>query len=384
MAARGYWIWGAIVLAVLATFLYSAAVKFLGPIYHVGAARASGVVAPRVISVRRTDAGTESITVQAQPGVELFATLVPCAAPVCRTIFVLHGGPAKPTVTWDLVERAVPAAAAVRWVYLHQRGSGNSSRPVSSVGTELGMMEKMSYVEGALGLAAQIGDIERWRLHFGLDRVDIVGHSFGGFVGTLYAAEFPQRVRSLTLVAPAGVLAMPPADGGLFGQIERRLRDNFGDEDAAEFVAIVGLITDFPALLKASEADVAETMDKLGPYYVKAAALEDAVAQRLMSGPPTGGFASVATFLSLGVWGALGPSIRKAIHTSGATFPVQVVHAESDMQPEAVSREYLDLFPKAAAQFVVLPGSHHFPMFDAALAPSLADVVVAFMPHDHV
>lgn len=39
----------------------------------------------------------------------------------------------------------------------------------------------------------------------GLEKFDLVGHSFGGMVAAEYAAAFPERVRSLVLIAPLGL-----------------------------------------------------------------------------------------------------------------------------------------------------------------------------------
>jgi pimeloyl-ACP methyl ester carboxylesterase len=56
----------------------------------------------------------------------------------------------------------------------------------------------------------------------GLDRVAVVGHSFGGMNAAEFAAHFPGRVSSLTLIAPVGlwndaypvfdIFATPPAE----------------------------------------------------------------------------------------------------------------------------------------------------------------------------
>ncbi|MCZ2849874.1 alpha/beta fold hydrolase [Modestobacter sp. VKM Ac-2978] len=40
---------------------------------------------------------------------------------------------------------------------------------------------------------------------FGLERVHLVGHSFGGWIAAEFASFFPERLRSLQLVAPAGL-----------------------------------------------------------------------------------------------------------------------------------------------------------------------------------
>ncbi|MFI6489027.1 alpha/beta fold hydrolase [Streptomyces sp. NPDC050564] len=46
----------------------------------------------------------------------------------------------------------------------------------------------------------QVGDVEALRAHLGLERVDLLAHSAGGDLALLYAAGYPRRVRSLTLV----------------------------------------------------------------------------------------------------------------------------------------------------------------------------------------
>ncbi|MER6996681.1 alpha/beta hydrolase [Streptomyces sp. NPDC000410] len=48
-----------------------------------------------------------------------------------------------------------------------------------------------------------VGDVEALRAHLGLDRADLLGHSAGGSLAVLYAAAYPARVRSLTLVTPS-------------------------------------------------------------------------------------------------------------------------------------------------------------------------------------
>ncbi|MFJ9576668.1 alpha/beta fold hydrolase [Streptomyces sp. NPDC101191] len=50
----------------------------------------------------------------------------------------------------------------------------------------------------------QVADVEAFRAHLGLDRADLLGHSAGADLATLYAAAHPERIRSLVLVAPGG------------------------------------------------------------------------------------------------------------------------------------------------------------------------------------
>jgi pimeloyl-ACP methyl ester carboxylesterase len=49
----------------------------------------------------------------------------------------------------------------------------------------------------------QAEDLEALRVHLGLDRMDLLGHSASGDLAALYAATYPGRLRSLVLVTPS-------------------------------------------------------------------------------------------------------------------------------------------------------------------------------------
>ena len=46
----------------------------------------------------------------------------------------------------------------------------------------------------------------------GSERFDLVAHSMGAYYGGHYAMRYPERVRRLALVSPAGLGAHPPAE----------------------------------------------------------------------------------------------------------------------------------------------------------------------------
>ena len=52
-------------------------------------------------------------------------------------------------------------------------------------------------------LRDQIEDLEALRAHIGADRVDLLGHSWGGFLAMAYAARYPQHVQHLLIVDSA-------------------------------------------------------------------------------------------------------------------------------------------------------------------------------------
>ena len=81
---------------------------------------------------------------------------------------------------------------------LHLRGTGRSERPA----------DHHSYRADRM-----VADIEALREHLGHERIDLAAHSAGGTLALLYAAEHPDRIRSLTLITPSlRPLGLGPTD----------------------------------------------------------------------------------------------------------------------------------------------------------------------------
>jgi pimeloyl-ACP methyl ester carboxylesterase len=71
-------------------------------------------------------------------------------------------------------------------VMVNPRGTGGSDRPADP---------------GAYRIEDYVSDVEELRRHLGLERLLLLGHSHGGVVAQLYAAEYPGRVRRLVLAS---------------------------------------------------------------------------------------------------------------------------------------------------------------------------------------
>lgn len=106
-----------------------------------------------------------------------------------RTVVFLHGGPGL-GIGDGGSEMAVPARDRVLLMY-DQRGSGRSQ-----VVTDPRL----------LSVDHQVRDLESFRQHFGLERMTLIGLSWGAGLATLYTAAHPDRVERLLLLSP-----MPPA-----------------------------------------------------------------------------------------------------------------------------------------------------------------------------
>lgn len=124
-------------------------------------------------------------------GSRLTVVRLPARAPVRRTpVVVLHGGPGVP----DLASNArafAPLTGLGADVYLYaQLGTDASSR----------LTDPRGY-----GRDRDVADLEALRVRLGLDRMALLGHSYGGTLAAAYLAAHPERVDRLVLVSPGGL-----------------------------------------------------------------------------------------------------------------------------------------------------------------------------------
>jgi proline iminopeptidase len=123
-------------------------------------------------------------------------------------VAVLHGGPGA---SFDYLLPGFDALATGRTlVYYDQRGGGRSPVPR----------------EEPVGWADHVADLDALREQWGIERLTILGYSWGGLLAQLYALEHPQRVERLALVCPA------PSWRAARDEFERR----FGERNLAPHV----------------------------------------------------------------------------------------------------------------------------------------------------
>ena len=204
-----------------------------------------------------------------------------------------------------------------------------------------------------------VEDVESLRVHLGLDQMDLLAHSAGAVLATLYAAAYPQNLSRLILVTPG--LAAVDVEG-----TEEQLRAALARRADEPW---------YPAALAALERMFAGDMSMEAfvgsrPFYY---ARWDEVAQA----HATAGMSQRHQAAREGYFAGVTidpPATRAAL--AKLTAPVLLYAGEQDpMVPPAAVREAAPLFNDATV--VVQPGAAHFPWVDdpaafaAAISPFL-------------
>lgn len=100
-------------------------------------------------------------------------------------LVIVNGGPGFDHTYLHISAAWDPLAKNRRIIFYDQRGVGRSS-PLKS--------------GQSCTLADQIDDLEALRSHLGLERIDLLGHSWGGYLSMAYAARHTERIAHLILV----------------------------------------------------------------------------------------------------------------------------------------------------------------------------------------
>ena len=124
------------------------------------------------------------MSVIAVDGCDLFVTEVGAGPPA----LVMHGGLGLDHTY--LTPGLDPLGSQRTLHYYDHRGNGRSGRPPLD----------------SISLAQLAADADSLRESIGVDRITVIGHSYGGFVALEYAVTFPERIDKLVLLdtAPTG------------------------------------------------------------------------------------------------------------------------------------------------------------------------------------
>lgn len=125
--------------------------------------------------------GMNGETVETDDGVRLWAARTGPGTP----LVLCHGGPGLWDMFGDVAALLADVTPVVRW---DQRGCGRSE-PCAGPWTS----------------ARFVADLDAVRRHFGLERMALLGHSWGAQLALSYALAHPERVSTLVYVSGTGI-----------------------------------------------------------------------------------------------------------------------------------------------------------------------------------
>ncbi|MEU6145736.1 alpha/beta hydrolase [Streptomyces sp. NPDC047081] len=121
-------------------------------------------------------------------------------------LVLCHGGPGLWDMFGDVAELLADVTPVVRW---DQRGCGRSERCAGPWTTE-----------------RFVADLDAVRRHFGVERMALLGHSWGAQLALSYALARPERVRVLLYVAGTGIGPVTEWHGGFEANLLARLGED--------------------------------------------------------------------------------------------------------------------------------------------------------------
>lgn len=259
-------------------------------------------------------------------GVRLFYKIVGQGA---TTLVVVHGGPGN---TMDsILPDFKPLAEHFRIIYYDQRGCGRSTLVLE---------------ENRLTIARHVKDLEAIRLHFNLDKLDMIGNSWGGLLASYYAVQYPDNINRLVLLSPVSPsIRLLQASVGF---IQQRIPES--RRSRLQLLSI-------PAMwIKSNDPreTCREFFDIIKPVY-----FPDMTRAQLMKGELCGGPVQAVRLQKLvneRTWQALGDwNILPALDVVRA--PVLVIHGSNDMIPVKSSVTWSETFPNS--RLLIIKDSGH-------------------------
>lgn len=259
-------------------------------------------------------------------GAELYYRTIGVGEPVV----VVHGGPGMEHSY--LLPWLEPLGQTYRLILYDQRALGRST----------GELDPTS-----ISMDRFIADLDAVRELAGVERMNLLAHSWGGLLATMYALEHPERVRALILVSP-----VEPGQRYARETQERQQARRSPDDDAA-IDSLAGsegfargdretLSRLFHHVFRGTFADPGRA-DSLRLDFTRRTARQGRDVAALLMGP----------LANLDLWDAL----------AGLTVPVLIVHGDRDPIPVAMAQEMADRLPDARLE--VLTDAGHFPFIES-------------------
>ncbi|MEJ2086168.1 MAG: alpha/beta fold hydrolase, partial [Acidobacteriota bacterium] len=216
-------------------------------------------------------------------------------------------------------------------ILFDQRGTGLSSGPVDS---ESITMENF------------IQDIEGIRTAFGIEKMNLFGHSWGGMLAMHYALRYPENLKSL-------ILASTAASFSSFGDMRKAIVEARSPADSAALREI--------ADSEAFQQRDAETVERFWRIYFKVYFADPTLALDLDLAFTENTLRYSDAVASLILQSAGEFDLHEALTT--LTVPTLVLHGDADPMPLAYAERIHQSIPDS--RLVVLERSGHWVFVDA-------------------
>lgn len=249
------------------------------------------------------------------------------------TLVVLHGGPGLSSAYFGPDLDILGGAHTL--IFYDQRGAGRSTVLADSA---------------RLRLADHLRDLDVVRRHFGLERMTLLGHSWGAGLAAFYAREHAGRTARLILVDPMPARATPH-----MAQFGRQLRAWMDSATAARVAAI--------GTARRTAADPVQACRDYWGIFIRGY-MSDPHDQSLPSrmrgdvcdAPPEA--IRNAGLVGASVLGPFGDWDWRS-YFAEVRVPVLVIQGRQDPIPQESALEWQQAFPNATMVFIERAG--HFP-----------------------
>ena len=274
--------------------------------------------------------------VTAPDGVRLFYKTVGSGP---ETLVAVHGGPGNSLTS--ILADLEPLAKNRRVIYYDQRGNGRS--------------DLMNDDDENLSIKKHIQDLEAVRVHFKLDKMTLLGNSWGGLLIGYYAAAHPDRVERLIFHSPA-----PPTRvllSEMDAEVQRRLKRQYSDEQLKR----LAVLARWQTWLKASDprAVCNEMYTMVLSVYVFNIESMKLIKGDVCSGPEES--VRRQRFVTAQIWQSLGDfNLLPSLGVVKA--PALVIHGTADVIPLKASEAWARAMPNA--RLFVIEKSGHMPQFE--------------------
>lgn len=273
--------------------------------------------------------------IRTSDGVRLFYKVVGSGSDV---LVAVHGGPGNSLTSIE--PDLAPLAKNRTVIYYDQRGGGRSD---------------LIKDEKKLSINKHIEDLEAVRQFFKLDKMTLLGNSWGGMLIGFYAAAHPDKVERMILHSPGE----PTRDFAI--EAVEEMRSRIDQRYNAEQKKRYKFVSNYQNWVKASDprAVCREFYQLLLPIYVSKPESATVLKGDVCSGSDDAvryqQFVNVQIMNSLGDWNLL-PSL------SVVKAPVLVIHGAADPIPIESSEAWTSAMPNA--RLLIINGAGHIPQIE--------------------